>query len=132
MKRARAKDDARRIACLEPCDLETPAPLRAVVWNVSVRGIYVALSPPLEIGTKVFVTFSLPQDEGAIRAEMQVAWQNPPSGAKGCGNRAFNLPPGCGLEFVTIDPDDLKRIEAHVDMTPVSRTDKSRRSEGGS
>lgn len=88
---------------------------------MSERGVYVVVLPVPDTGEKLRLSFTLPQETTPIRAEVRVAWRNLPSLSKGCGSRAFNLPPGCGLEFVVIDKADLERIDAHVRVTPMFR-----------
>ena len=115
-------DGARRIACVEPCQIDAGVRARGIVWNLSPGGAYVVVDHTPGLGEKLSLVFSLPGDEKPIKAEARVAWRNPPSQLKGCGSRSFGLPPGCGLEFLVIVGDDLRRIEAHVKRTEVFRS----------
>lgn len=87
---------------------------RGLLWNLSAGGGYVVVDDAPEAGEMVKVAFSLPNEGRTIHAEARVAWRNPPSSVRGCGRRAFSLPPGCGVEFVALDEGDLATIEAHV------------------
>src|SRR3954451_24468768 len=94
-----------RIACSEPCDVAFPNAQRAqaTVWNLSVRGVYLVLQEPLPpVGYVFDVTFALPGDARAIACEVRSVWHNPKSVFKGMGSVARALPPGCGVEFVSI------------------------------
>jgi hypothetical protein len=112
---------ARRIAAAEPCEIEGYPGCRGIVWNLSSRGLYMVVDPPPELGIRVRVSFGLPNDDKPVRAEARIAWCNPRSPRRGSGLAAFGLPPGCGLEFLVISPEDLARIEKHVEMTPELR-----------
>ncbi len=104
-----------RIASVEACDVEYRAGCRAATtWNVSVLGAYVVIHPVPDVNEHLRLSFRLPEDPHPIRAVGRVAWQNPPSPVKGVGVRAADLPPGCGVEFLAIDPEDRRRIEARV------------------
>jgi hypothetical protein len=106
-----------RIACSEPCDVAFPNEQRArgTVWNVSVRGAYLVIQEPLPpVGYAFRLAFSLPGDDRVIACEARAVWQNPRSVFKGVGAVAAALPPGCGVEFVSIDPGDKARIDRRV------------------
>lgn len=112
---------ARRIASVEPCEIEGNPSLRGTVWNVSAGGLYVVIELPPDLGLRVRIAFSLPNEEKPVKAEARIAWRNPRSTKRGRGSKVFGLPPGCGLEFLVIDSEDLERIQKHVLMTPVLR-----------
>lgn len=116
-----------RLACNEPCEVDTAAGKRsAVVWNVSVLGVYVVLAAPTpERGQPVAVSFTLPGDPAPIRARARVAWRNLPASKPTIGGKAMSLPPGIGLEFVELPAADRKRIQARVDAT-FGKTGESR------
>jgi PilZ domain-containing protein len=110
-----------RLACCEPCQLETAngETRQGVVWNVSAQGVYVLLQDPLpEVGETFRVSFSLPGDTVGIGAQATVMWQNQMF-FQGGGEKAPRLPPGCGLKFVDLQPADEARILARVrDLFP--------------
>jgi hypothetical protein len=116
--------EARRIACVERCKIEfgrvetSSGSFEGCLWNLSSRGAYVAADCPPPSGITVRIAFSPPGESQSVKAEARVVWQNPrcPSGIGGL--QAGTLPPGCGLEFLNIDPADRTRIEEHVRKTP--------------
>ena len=106
-----------RIACCEPCVVhEADGSQGGFIWNVSVVGAYVVM-PLREEGQRVSISFTLPGDDDPIEAEAHVVWQNRPSVWPGCGETAVALPPGCGVRFTRLEPDDLRRIDARVRKT---------------
>jgi hypothetical protein len=115
------KGSARRIACVEPCEIEGAEAQSGMLWNVSGRGVYLVLPTPLAEGRTFRISFTLPGEERAVQARARVAWVNPPSRSKGQGERSLNHPAGCGLEFVEIADEDLELIEAHIRRTPLRR-----------
>jgi Tfp pilus assembly protein PilZ len=88
--------------------------IEAVLCNVSVVGVYVTFLRPLpgtmpEVGETVDVSFLLPGESQTVEGQATVTWQNleDPEGAE-------SLPPGCGLRFASLHPDDRRRIEELV------------------
>lgn len=84
------------------------------VRDVSIGGVYVVLSEPPPIDSRVVLTFSLAGDHTHIACEGRVRWLNEPSGFEGCGTTKPNLPPGCGVEFLRLDALDRQRIDALI------------------
>jgi len=71
--------------------------------------------PQVEAGQQVMLSFCLPGELTVIRVNARVAWINPPAKKKkGAGERAQNLPPGFGLEFLNLAQIDRTRITARV------------------
>lgn len=89
-----------------------------VLWNLSGRGVYLVVANPLEEGRVVRISFTIQPERWVVRTLARVAWVNPPSGAEGSGLRSSKLPPGCGLEFVALEPADLEMIDSHVRQFP--------------
>lgn len=109
---------ARRLGCVERCQIEALSDSgEAVVWNVSVAGLYIVLSNGSipDVGTVLPLSLWLPGDPRPIHARAQVVWRNPPSLFKGCGANAPAFPPGCGLKWVNISADDLAQIKLRVE-----------------
>ena len=108
-----------RIALCERCEFEVAGsgnPREGTAWNVSVAGLYLVVAddiPPAD--TAISVCLWLPGDPSPVRAETRVVWCNPPSHFRGCGANALRFPPGCGLRFVVISPEDLARIRWRVE-----------------
>jgi hypothetical protein len=95
----------------------------AILWNLSVGGVYVAIDPPLpEVGDLVPLSFRVPRDRHPVACEARVAWLNPPCVMFGdIGGVSPGLPPGCGLHFVSLDTADQHRLEDHVRTTVDAR-----------
>jgi len=111
----------RRIACNERCEIQFgERHLDAIIWNLSVLGVYLIGDTLPEVGAMVHLSFSLPGDAAAITCEARCLWQNPPSIFKGCGALARGLPPGCGLEFVGLPEEARARIERRIKATVLS------------
>jgi PilZ domain-containing protein len=125
---------AERIACGERCEFEVDGAdgskqtREGVVWNVSEAGVYLVLPADIpEVGTLMRASIWLPGDPRPIRAQLEVAWRNPPSCFSGCGAEAPRFPPGCGLRFVEIAPPDLLRIKARVESVLPNRGERRSR-----
>ena len=109
--------DQYRVTCVEPCEVVSLDGYRrhGTLWNLSAGGVYAVLRPPLPpLGRTVLLSFMLPDDSRPITCEARVEWHNPPSGLEGRGSVKLTLPPGCGLSFRVLDPEDAARIAARV------------------
>lgn len=85
--------------------------------NVSAGGLFVATYGLQPIGTPIALTFVLP-NELPIFVEAQVRWQRTPSDVAGS-----DLPPGMGLEFKALGPEEVSRIQAFIEgCNPPYRT----------
>jgi len=80
-----------------------------VLCNVSVLGIYVTIDPLPPVGETLEVSFTLPGGGEPITAPGVVTWQNPEE-----PGLAKMLPPGCGIRFESLRPQDRERIERLV------------------
>jgi Tfp pilus assembly protein PilZ len=90
-----------------------PQRLDAMLCDLSVLGVYVtfpgSLTPSMpEVGETVGISFLLPGDH-RIEGDATVTWQNLEE-----PQQADSPPPGLGLRFVTMSPDDHQRIEELV------------------
>jgi uncharacterized protein (TIGR02266 family) len=70
--------------------------------NLSDGGIFVATHAPRPIGCSVNLLVALP-DQGPIRAKGTVAWVRE-------YREQNDVPPGMGIRFDRISPDDMRRI----------------------
>ena len=77
--------------------------------NLSILGVYLHLDAPLERDQEVTLRFRLPDGGSDIEAAAVVTWGNDRPAASATG-----LPSGCGLRFVHVEPNDLRRIAALV------------------
>jgi CheY-like chemotaxis protein/Tfp pilus assembly protein PilZ len=106
---------AKRIPCGEPCDIiGAGGTWHGLVWNLSVKGLYVVLAVPFKIGDTLKLQFSLPGDPAVITCAGKVAWINAPVHSGGSGAVAPHLPAGYGLEFDGLDEADRTRIDVLV------------------
>ena len=96
------------------------APLHRRVWcesgsitiyaqlaNVSEGGLFVKTFAPLSEGARARVRWDLEEQDGEIEAEAVVVWRRQ-------GDAENRNPPGMGLRFEHIDPDDVDRIRRFV------------------
>jgi PilZ domain len=106
-----------RISCAEPCELVSLDGYRrhGVISDLGRGGVYAVLRAPFPpVGRTVLLTFMLPGESRPVTCEARVQWHNPPSGLEGRGSVKLAFPPGCGLSFRVLDPQDAARIAARV------------------
>lgn len=75
--------------------------------NISEGGIFIATHQARPVGSLVEIEFSLP-GERPIAARARVRWTK-------VYHEGSDGSPGLGLEFVSIDPDDARRIQAFIE-----------------
>ncbi|MEO8195839.1 MAG: PilZ domain-containing protein [Thermoanaerobaculia bacterium] len=80
-----------------------------LVCNISIRGVFLHLEAPLERHRNVTLRFRLADEGPEIEAAAVVTWVNENADAGATG-----LPKGCGMRFLRVEPDDLRRIAALV------------------
>jgi hypothetical protein len=78
--------------------------------DLGLRGVFVERTQPLDRGQEVEVWFPLPGNEIVVEARCRVAWWRAPAAA----GTAPALPPGLGLEFVTMSDRDTERVRQHL------------------
>ena len=84
-------------------------PILGVTCNLSTLGIFVHSDVRPEEQESVRLTFELPDDGPAIDTEAKVTWvKDAPSESIG------ELPAGFGLRFVSLPPEDVRRLAALV------------------
>jgi uncharacterized protein (TIGR02266 family) len=75
--------------------------------NLSEGGLFIATHVLRPVGALLEVTFTLPGDEKPVVARVEVRWvKEYREGSDGW--------PGLGLRFVSMDPEDARRIEAFM------------------
>jgi len=77
--------------------------------NINTGGLYVSSSKLLPVGTKLFVQFSLPENEKMISCQARVAWVN-----EGASPIKRDLPVGMGLGFVGVGLDEMNLIREYI------------------
>lgn len=100
-----------RIPFVAQCALAGPGGIaKGRVCNVSARGIYVAVEPVPDLGTKLIAAFPLPGVNGLFERVGIVAWRN----VEGM-DRVRVLPIGCGVNLVNLSAEDQQRLQSLVD-----------------
>ncbi len=82
--------------------------LYASITNISEIGIFVRTSEPLEVGTRLTLTFAPDEAVDAFVLEGMVQWINPVRAL------STNPNPGMGIRFVELRPDDRERLVATI------------------
>ena len=81
-------------------------PARGLSLNISVKGMLLETKEPLDIGSKIDLTFTLPGSAGPVRAVGQVVREDP---ARDGG------PPRLGIEFLILRDGARDRIRSYVE-----------------
>ena len=101
---------AKRVPFVQSCRLgPKDEEAAATIRNISVLGVYLEVNPIPAVGERLALRFELPDGAGPVEVEAEVAWRNTPQRQK-----VPNLPPGCGLHFLTLRDHDHGRIQALV------------------
>ncbi len=83
--------------------------------DLSSGGLYIKTELPFDVGEDLMLTFTLSeQNKEKVSCRARVAWVNnkkDPSKPK--------LPPGMGVEFVDLSPEDLASISSFMEIEPV-------------
>lgn len=82
--------------------------LYASIQNISELGIFVATREPLEVGTRVTLTFAPPGFDASFVLSGEVQWINP------VRLLSENRNPGMGIRFVALEPEDRERLVATI------------------
>jgi len=82
---------------------------RGLTCNLSILGAYVHLEKPPAAGSEVTLSFRLPDDGALVLAGSRVTWVNDVP-----AEHVTALPVGCGLRFVSVAPDDVRRVAVLV------------------
>jgi uncharacterized protein (TIGR02266 family) len=91
-------------------DLESESNIYTGFTNdVSEGGVFIATDDLLDLGTRISIEFSLPDDPRPVRVRGSVRWlrvENPNS----------DFPPGMGIQFLDLADDDRHRIARFVEL----------------
>src|SRR5207249_4619200 len=71
--------------------------------NISEGGLFIATHTLRDVGTRIALTFELPGSAQSIRAICEVRWSR-------VYNETSDTPPGLGLSFVELRPEDARAI----------------------
>ena len=91
---------------------DTESFIKAYIGNVGGGGLFIKTDEPIELHETLVVRFYLPHDQEPLTAEGKVVWVTP----KGVKNSSY--PPGLGLKFIHINPEDKKRLDDFVSTVP--------------
>ena len=83
--------------------------------NINTGGLYLASPRLLPVGTKLFVEFSLPEDQRKISCQARVAWVN-----EGVSPLKRDLPVGMGLGFVGLGLEEMSVIREYITNNSLS------------
>ena len=78
--------------------------------NLSTGGVFIESHMILPEGTELTVKFNLPNSDIIITTKASVAWTNDPLLLK-----KASLPPGMGLQFLTLSIEDMHTIRSFLD-----------------
>jgi hypothetical protein len=81
-------------------------PGRGLTLNISVKGMLLETKEPLDIGSKLDLSFTLPGSAGPVRAVGQVVREDPASDGG---------PPRLGIEFLILRDGARDRIRSYVE-----------------
>lgn len=101
-----------RIPFVRRCflDFDDGRSTSAFIVNINILGAYIAIDPMPRLGQAVSCRFSLPDSEREMKVMGVVVWQNPRQ-----QHPVHSLPPGMGLRFEELSPEDRRRIEGLVE-----------------
>jgi uncharacterized protein (TIGR02266 family) len=101
---------ARRVPYVQACRLRAKdAEIEGMIRNISVLGIYLDVDPIPKVGDRLRLSFALPDGNGALQVDAEVAWRNTAT-----RHKVPALPPGCGLRFLGLSEQERDRIQALV------------------
>jgi uncharacterized protein (TIGR02266 family) len=75
--------------------------------NISEGGLFVATHSLREVGSRLTITFELPGSSRTLRVMAEVRWVR-------LYSESSDSPPGLGLSFVDLAPDDAAAITQFV------------------
>jgi len=78
----------------------------AFLVNINLLGVYIAHDEMPRLGQGVHVRFSVPESEREASVDGSVAWLNPQQ-----QHPVHSLPPGFGVQFRGLSPEDTRSIE---------------------
>lgn len=100
----------RAVVKIEVHDVKTRTEQRVPLYisgNVSEGGMFLITQDPFERDTQFDISFSLPDDPSPIQATGTVIWRR-------TDRESPDRPPGMGVQFMQIKPEDKNRIKDFV------------------
>jgi uncharacterized protein (TIGR02266 family) len=81
---------------------------RAYIGNLASGGLFIKTTKGLPVGTILDLEFNLPKTKKIIHTTGRVAW------ARSQDKSTEKTPPGMGVEFIDMNPEDKKLIEKYL------------------
>ncbi len=73
--------------------------------DISTGGLYLKTELPLSVNEHICLIFHLPNRADPVNCNARVVWTNPV-----IGRRKPELPPGVGVEFIDLTPEELSSV----------------------
>ena len=77
--------------------------------DISTGGLYLKTELPLSDNEHISLIFHLPDRIDPITCNVKVVWTNPV-----IGTRKPDLPPGVGVEFIDLTPEEFSSISSFI------------------
>jgi uncharacterized protein (TIGR02266 family) len=82
---------------------------RAYISNLPKGGLFVKMGKVLPVDTLLNVRFSLPNSDHVIHTTGKVVW------TRSKDKSSDKIPPGMGIQFMDIDPEDEKLLKKYIE-----------------
>ena len=82
---------------------------RAYIGNLAKGGLFVKMGKVLPVDTFLNVEFSLPNSNHLIHTSGKVVW------TRSKDKSSDKIPPGMGIQFMDIDPEDEKLLKKYIE-----------------
>ncbi len=82
----------------------------AFLIDIGLEGVFIERREPLPGEQPLEISFAWPGSEIPFRAQCRVAWWHP----EGAPLASTSLPPGAGLQFVSMSDHDRERLRSHL------------------
>lgn len=82
---------------------------RAYIGNLAKGGLFVKTGKILPVDTLLNVEFSLPNSNQVIHTTGKVAW------SRSKDKSSEKIPPGMGIQFIDINPEDEKLLKKYIE-----------------
>lgn len=80
--------------------------MREHIRNISVGGVYIETSVPLDVGTHIELVFAVPGRPGQVHTKGVVRWSN--------DGHNKDQPVGMGIEFLEVSTSEREAIQAYI------------------
>ena len=83
--------------------------LSSFTVDLTTGGLYLKTNYPFNVNDTLSLLFALPESDKAIKCHAKVSWLN-----NNKTRKKLELPPGVGVQFLDVHPEDLKLIQKHL------------------